>query len=330
MPAPFHSRLARPGERAGGRQLDDGGDAELAHGGQARVEAHRAGDLADQTGQRLGAGVDGRAVGVGEQPPARVGGTQAADQALELLAGRAPCSRCGRRRRPTAARSAPSPAGRPSARRGRRATPAATICPAPFMLAGVRPCLSIAARTSSGSPPRTADMPVGVCAQARGHRPAADGGERDRRLDRQHPGQRGGGELADAVPGDDDVASAAGALTGPGSAPSSRATNRLIATTQRLGDRGVLDRLGVTGGAEGQEVGVGDGAGPAEEGFGSGEVEPVGEHSGFLRTLSGGEDGQHPLTVPVIFVARGRRAARKDTADLCREPTKSGGPWRPG
>ena len=65
----------------------------------------------------------------------------------------------------------------------------------------------------------------------RGHRPAADGGERDRGLDRQHAGQRGGGELADAVPGDDDVRSASAGAPGSGSAPSSRAMNRLIATT---------------------------------------------------------------------------------------------------
>ena len=65
--------LGQPGQRAGRRQLEDGGDAELAHRGQARVEAHRAGDLADQPGKRLGARVDGRAVGVGEQQPAGLG-----------------------------------------------------------------------------------------------------------------------------------------------------------------------------------------------------------------------------------------------------------------
>ena len=89
-----------------------------------------------------------------------------------------------------------------------------------------------------------------------------------------------------------------------------------------LGDRGVLDRLGVTGGAERQEIGAGDGAGPSEEGFRAGQFQPVGEHSGFLRALSGGEDGQHLFTVPVTGASRGWRAARKHTGDLCRNPPK--------
>src|SRR5512134_2647462 len=50
--------LGQPGERAGGWQLEDGGDAELAHRGEAGVEADGTGDLADQPGQHLGAAVD--------------------------------------------------------------------------------------------------------------------------------------------------------------------------------------------------------------------------------------------------------------------------------
>ena len=92
--------------------------------------------------------------------------------------------------------------------------------------------------------------------------------------------------------------------TGPGRPPSSRATKRLIATTSGWVTAVSLIASASPGGAEGQEVGVGDGPGPAEERFRAGEVEPVGEHSGFLRTLSGGEDGQHLFTVPVIFVRR--------------------------
>ena len=45
--------------------------------------------------------------------------------------------------------------------------PAATICPAPFTLAGVSPCASIAASTVVSSPPRTAVIPVGSMAAAR-------------------------------------------------------------------------------------------------------------------------------------------------------------------
>ena len=44
--------------------------------------------------------------------------------------------------------------------------PATTICPAPFMLAAVSPAAWAAARTASGSPPRTALIPVLVTAAA--------------------------------------------------------------------------------------------------------------------------------------------------------------------
>ena len=46
------------------------------------------------------------------------------------------------------------------------AVPAATIWPAPFTLAGVRPSFSRCATTTSGSPPSSADMPVSVTAAA--------------------------------------------------------------------------------------------------------------------------------------------------------------------
>ena len=81
--------------------------------------------------------------------------------------------------------------------------------------------------------------------------------------------------------------------TGPGRPPSSRATNRLIATTSGWVTAVSLIASASPVGAEGEQVGVGDGAGPAEEGLGAGELEPVGEHSGLLGTLSGGEDGEH-------------------------------------
>ena len=159
-------------------------------------------------------------------------------------------------------------------------------------------------------------MPGGGLRAGRGHRPAADGGQRDRRLDRQHAGQRGGGQLADAVPGDDDVrpdVRRGGDRTRAG-APSSRATKRLIATTS-----GWVTAVSLIASASPvvprrQEIGAGDGAGPPEEGFRTGEFQPVGEHSGFLRALSGGEDGQHLFTVPVMTgrpgVASGTKAHR--------------------
>ena len=202
--------------------------------------------------------------------------------------------------------------------------PAATTWPAPFMLAGVSPCCSMrgehlvrVAAQDGGHPGR------GLGARG-GHGPAADGGQRDRRLDRQHAGQRGGGQLADAVPGDDDVAAGVRRVRDrTGQAAELAGDEQAHRDDERLGDRGVLDRLGVAGRAERQQVGVGDRAGPAEEGLGAGEVEPVGEHSGLLGTLSGGEDGQHVVhrasdRAPVAVAG----AARKHTADLCRDPPK--------
>ena len=80
--------------------------------------------------------------------------------------------------------------------------PAATIWPAPLSLAGVSPCSASLASTSSRSPPRTAVMPVGVAAEAVGHRVAALAHEHHRLLGGHHAGTDGGGDLADAVPGD--------------------------------------------------------------------------------------------------------------------------------
>ena len=153
-------------------------------------------------------------------------------------------------------------------------------------------------------------MPVGVCAQAAAIARPRTAVSAIAASTRQHAGERGGGELADAVPGDDDVA-VRRRRPGLGQRAELAGDEQAHRDDQRLGDRGVLDRLGVAGGAEGQQVGVGDRAGPAEEGFGAGELEPVGEHSGFLRTLSGGEDGQHPFTVPVIIGRVGPQSGTK-------------------
>ena len=70
--------LHQADQGAGGRQLDHRGDAELLQRGHARVPADRPGDLRDEPAQRLGAAVDGGAVGVGQQRQHRVGGGDAA------------------------------------------------------------------------------------------------------------------------------------------------------------------------------------------------------------------------------------------------------------
>ena len=51
-----------------------------------------------------------------------------------------------------------------------------------------------------------------------GHLPAADAGEGDRRLGGQHPGERGGAELADAVAGGDQATSCSGSCSAASSA----------------------------------------------------------------------------------------------------------------
>ncbi len=78
----------------------------------------------------------------------------------------APCSGCGTRRRPAAAAPAHRPVDSAASFSSASRAPAATIWPAPLRLAGVSPAASMPAATSSGSPPSTADMPVGVSAQA--------------------------------------------------------------------------------------------------------------------------------------------------------------------
>ena len=80
--------------------------------------------------------------------------------------------------------------------------PAATIWPGPLSLAGVRPCLSRVASTSSRSPPRTAVMPVGVTATASA---IALPRSRTRTIACSAvmaPAAPAARELADAVPGD--------------------------------------------------------------------------------------------------------------------------------
>ena len=231
MPAPFHSRLARPASAPAGGSSRTAVTPSSRR--VARQESKRTGLVTWLTRRDsdLGAGVDGGAVGVGEQPPARVGRSQPADQALELLAGRGHVvgvegagdrqrhdPRLGRRVglqrvQPVERAGGDDLAGAVHVRRGQA-----------VLVDGGQDLVGVAAEDGGHAGRR---LRAGG-----GHRPAADGGERDRGLDRQHAGERGGGELADAVPGDDDVAAGVRRwVTGPGRPPSSRAMNRLIATT---------------------------------------------------------------------------------------------------
>ena len=89
-------------------------------------------------------------------------------------------------------------------------------------------------------------MPVGRERAGGGHLGAAAGGE-GHGVDRgQRAGDGGGGQLADAVPGHDALAGVVEAELAGG--------EHAERDDQRLGDRGVLDLVGVGGGAEPVEV----------------------------------------------------------------------------
>ncbi len=164
---PGSSRLAMPVERAGRRELDGGGDAEVAQRAQAEVPAHRPGDLADQPGEQVAPGrrrrrrrrwTAGSAAG---RRRSDVGGVRA-----QRVLGRRHVVGVERAGDRAAAAPGRRPAGSAASSASASRAPAATIWPAPLRLAGVSPAASMAATTSSGSPPSTADMPVGVSAQA--------------------------------------------------------------------------------------------------------------------------------------------------------------------
>ena len=97
---------------------------------------------------------------------------------------------------------------------------------------------SIAASTSSRSPPRTAVMLVGGDRGGRGHRLAALAHQHHRLLGGDRPGAGGGGELADAVAGD-----RADRLEGVGGVREElEGGEQAGGDQQRLGDGGVADR----------------------------------------------------------------------------------------
>ncbi|KMP02566.1 hypothetical protein CIRG_10389 [Coccidioides immitis RMSCC 2394] len=80
--------LGDPGQGAGRRHLQDAGHADVGHGVEAEVPAHRVGDLADDPVQRLGAVVDDLAVLVADQARTRVVGRDALGQPGEVADSR--------------------------------------------------------------------------------------------------------------------------------------------------------------------------------------------------------------------------------------------------
>ena len=155
-----------------------------------------------------------------------------------------PCGACGTRRRPSA--------GPPGLRRrvvgssaaSCSAVPAATIWPAPLTLAGVSPSFSRCEDLVAVAAEQGGHAGLGARGGL-GHRQAPLADEEQRLLVGEHTGERGGGDLADAVAGE--APTAPGRVAGPPPSSASAETGR--GDQQRLGDGGVADRVRVGLGA---------------------------------------------------------------------------------
>ena len=256
--------LGDPGQGAGGRHLQQPGDAEVGHRRQAEVPAHRRGDLADQPAQHVAAVVDDLAVGVGEQPGPRVVGGDGPGQAGQVGHGRLHVH--GVERAGDAERDQPGPGRRVRGQGGELLGRAGGDDLAGAVVVGRRsgPGPSIAASTSSGLPPMTAVIEVGRGGAGRGHRPAPLADEDHRLLGRQHADAGRGGDLADGVAGGDaDVGKRVGRVR-----EQLERGEQAGGDQQRLGDRGVADGLGVGLGPVVAQIEAGDGGQPGQ---------PVGE-----------------------------------------------------
>ncbi len=167
--------------------------------------------------------------------------------------------------------------------------PAATIWPAALRLAGTRSSASRRASTSASSPPSRADMPVGSSAQALAISRPRVAARATASSAEMTPGYRVGGELADGVSGGDD-------LLGTGQ---HSARGQLLVGEQRgghdewLGHRGVGDLLGGGGGAQPRQIQTTDLRPRRDACSGAGQLQPLGEHAGCLRALSGREECKH-------------------------------------
>ena len=117
----------------------------------------------------------------------------------------------------------------------------------------------------------------------------------------EHPGERGGGELADAVPGDD-----------AGRDPRAAADSEAGGDQQRLRDGGVADLVRVGGGAVVGQVEP-DGVGPGGQAVGQRrEFEPGSQEAGRLGALAGSDEDEHESSLPCRSSTRG-----EDPDELC-------------
>ena len=164
------------------------------------------------------------------------------------------------------------------------AAPAATIWPPPLRLAPTRSSAASAASTVSGSPPSTAAIEVGSSSQALAIARPRTAGQRHGPLGVEHAGEPGGGQLADRVAGDDGAGRAAS---------SSPAASSAAATTSGWVTAVSLISSAVAVVPEPCEVEAGGGAEGVQPGGEVLQLQPRGEHSGFLRSLAGRDDCQH-------------------------------------
>ena len=200
--------------------------------------------------------------------------------------------------------------------------PAATIWPLPLLLAGVRPWAAIAASTSSGLPPITAVIDVGVVAARFRHRAAPLPDEHHGLVVRQrtHEGRRG--DLADGVTGDHADAVHPEAVCPVRCLQELPSGQQTGGHQQRLGHGGVADGVGVGLGAVVAQIELGDRREPIQS-VGEGLLgQPGSQEPGSLCALTGRDDGQHDLDYFVTFGCTSRR----DTTNLglpgCRNLTK--------
>ena len=165
---PGSARLARPVSVPPGHTSMSAVDAELLEGLHAQVPADRVGDLADQPRDDLGAGGDGPAVRVRHVRDRRVGGRQARGGLRQRRDRGGHVVRCGTRRRPSAATTRRTPSGLSASSAASCSSGARgdDLARAVHVRRGQAQLLQVRRRSTSGSPPSSADMPVSVTAAA--------------------------------------------------------------------------------------------------------------------------------------------------------------------
>lgn len=284
---PGSARLASPVSVPPGLSSTSAVTPVLLEGLHAQVPADRVGDLSDQPGDDLCAGGDRVAVGVGNVTHGRVGDREVPDGRAQLLHGRGHVvrvERAGHLQRDDPA-YALRLVGLQGGDLGRGA--GGDDLAAPVDVGGGQAELL-----------QVRDRDGGVAAEQGGHTGLGDRGglghaeppgtdEAECRLVTDDTGDRGGGDLTDAVTRDD---VGGGRVQG-------RGREQAGGDQERLGDGRVADLVRV-----GLRAVVGkvepDGVGPGRDAVGgTGEVEPGSQEAGRLSALAGSDEYEHPHTL---------------------------------